>query len=159
VTIHMHILRLFDEMKYFRLKLYLVLLPITWGALWLGLRTAGLVGIAVAVVSIQALDLCINLFVIGRRLGIRRRDLSQLAPLLRICCAAAAAALVTFIVKLALAQLSIFALLCVGAAVFGFIYLIAIFLTGAITRDEQYRLREIFWERYTRYIARFKLSW
>jgi O-antigen/teichoic acid export membrane protein len=159
VTIHMHILRLFDEMKYFRLKLYLVLLPITWGALWLGLRTAGLVGIAIAVVSIQALDLSINLIAIGRRLGIRRRDLSQLAPLLRICCAAAAAAVVTFIVKLALAHLSIFALLCVGGAVFGFIYLIAIFLLGAITREEQYRLREIFWERYTRYIARLKLSW
>jgi O-antigen/teichoic acid export membrane protein len=159
VTIHMHILRLFDEMKYFRLKLYLVLLPITWGALWLGLRTAGLVGIAIAVVSIQALDLSINLLVIGRRLGIRRRDLSQLAPLLRICFAAVAAALVTFIVKLALAQLSIFALLCVSGAVFGFIYLIAIFLLGAITREEQYRLREIFWARYTRYIARFKLSW
>jgi O-antigen/teichoic acid export membrane protein len=159
VTIHMHVLRLFDEMKYFRLKLYLVLLPITWGALWLGLRTAGLVGIAIAVVSIQALDLSINLFAIGRRLGIRRRDLAQLAPLLRICCAAGAAAVVTFIIKLALAQLSIFALLCVGAALFGFIYLIAIFLLGAVTREEQYRLREIFWERYTRYIARFKLSW
>jgi O-antigen/teichoic acid export membrane protein len=159
VTIHMHILRLFDEMKYFRLKLYLVLLPITWGALWLGLRTAGLVGIAIAVVSMQALDLSINLFVIGRRLGIRRRDLSQLASLWRICGAAAAAVVVTFVVKLALARLSVFALLCVGAAVFGSIYLIAIFLLGAITREEQSRLREIFWERYTRYTARFKLSW
>jgi O-antigen/teichoic acid export membrane protein len=159
VTMHMHILRLFDEMKYFRLKLYLVLLPLTWGALWLGLRTAGLIGIATAVVSIQALDLSINLIAIGRRLGIRRRDLAQLTPLLRIFCAAAAAAVVTFIVKLALAQLSVFALLCVGGAVFGFIYLIAIFLLGAITREEQYRIREIFWERYTRYITRLKLSW
>ncbi len=159
VTIHMHILRLFDELKYFRLKLYLVLLPITYGALWLGLRTAGLIGIAIAVISIQALDLSINLIVIGRRLGIRYRDLSQLAPLFRIGCAAVAAALVTFIAKLALAQLSVFALLCFCAAVFGFIYLIAIFLLGAITREEQYRLRAIFWQRYSRYSARFKLSW
>jgi O-antigen/teichoic acid export membrane protein len=159
VPIHIHVLRLFDELRYFRLKLYLTLLPITWGALYLGLRMAGLVGVAIAVVSLQALDLSANLFVIGRRLGIKRSDLAQLVPLLRIGGAAAAAAAVTFIVKLALVQLPLFAVLCLGSAVFGFVYLIAIFVLGAITREEQYRLREIFWERYSRYIARFKLSW
>ncbi|MBO0720131.1 MAG: lipopolysaccharide biosynthesis protein [Blastocatellia bacterium] len=159
VPIHMHILRLFDELRYFRLKLYLVLLPITWGALILGLRVYGLVGVAIAVVSVQALDLSINLFVIGRKLEIRRRDLSQLNSVLRICGAAAAAAAVTYVVRHALAQLPVFILLCCGAAVFGSVYLIAIFVLGAITREEQYRLRAILWERYTRYIARLKLSW
>jgi O-antigen/teichoic acid export membrane protein len=159
VPIHIHVLRLFDDLRYFRLKLYLTLLPITWGALYLGLRASGLVGVAIAVVSMQALDLSASLFVIGRRLGIRSRDLEQLIPLLRIGSAAAAAAAVTFIVKLILAQLPLFALLCICSAVFGFIYLIAIFVLGAITREEQSRLREIFWERYTRYSARFKLSW
>jgi O-antigen/teichoic acid export membrane protein len=159
VPIHIHVLRLFDDLRYFRLKLYLTLLPITWGALYLGLRLSGLVGVAIAVVSVQALDLSASLFVIGRRLGIRGRDLAHLSPLLRIGGAAAAAAAVTFVVKLILAQLPVFALLSIGSAVFGFIYLIAIFVLGAITREEQSRLREIFWERYTRYSARFKLSW
>src|SRR5262249_25440517 len=46
ITVHLHMLRPFDQLKYFRLKLYLVLAPVTLGALYVGLRAGGMIGVA-----------------------------------------------------------------------------------------------------------------
>src|SRR5262249_56739790 len=72
IAVHLHVLRLFDRLKFFRLKLYLALIPVTLGALYAGLRVGGMIGVAVAVVSIPALHAGLTLAMIRRELGLSR---------------------------------------------------------------------------------------
>jgi O-antigen/teichoic acid export membrane protein len=137
VTVHLHILRLFDELKFFRLKLYLALIPVTWGALYLGLRAGGLVGVAVAAVGIQALDVSITLAMITRELGLSRRDLRRLVPLLRIGAAAAAAALLTLVARFTLRPAHVLVTFLVCATVFGLVYVITAMAVGAVSEEEK----------------------
>src|SRR5262249_37112460 len=95
IAVHLHILRLFDQLKFFRLKLYLALIPVTLVALYAGLRAGGMIGVAVAVVSIQALDAGVTLAMIKLELGMSRRDLRRLPPLPRTPAAGPAGGSVT----------------------------------------------------------------
>ncbi len=158
IAVHLHILRVFDQLKYFRLKLYLALIPVTLGALYLGLRAGGMVGVAVAVVFVQTLDVGITLAMVSRKLEMSRGDLRYLAPLLKIAAAAAAAALAAFVVRLTFLHTQPLARFAIGSAIFGLVYLIAVFVVGAISREEQTALREMIWKYYARGAARLRLS-
>ncbi len=154
ITIPLHLLRLFDRLRYFRLKLYLALIPVTWGALYAGLLKGGLIGVAMAAVCVLILDTGITLLMIGRELGMTRRDLRLLRSQLRIGAAAVVAALLTLVVILALAAYTPLTRLMVGTAVFGLVYLIAIIVVGAVTREEQAQLRKIASKYHDKWIAR-----
>jgi O-antigen/teichoic acid export membrane protein len=156
ITVHLHILRIFDQLKYFRLKLYLALIPATWFALYLGKSSAGLAGVAMAVVLVQTVDVGITLLMVGRKLGISRRDMSLLKPVSKIVAAAAAAAITTFVVRLTLLHVRPLGRFAIGAMIFGATYMIAVLVVGAITREEQAALRELIHEYYSRGAARFR---
>jgi O-antigen/teichoic acid export membrane protein len=158
IAVHLHILRVFDQLKYFRLKLYLALIPVTFGALYLGLRSGGLVGVAIAVVFVQTLDVGITLLMVGRKLEMSRSDLKYLQPLLRVAAAAAAAALAAIVARLTIIHAQAPARLALGAAAFGAVYPIAVFVVGAITREEQTALREMISKYYERGASRLRLS-
>ena len=143
IAMHMHILRLFDQLKFFRLKLYLALIPVTLGALYLGLRTGGLIGVAVAAVCIQVLDFVITMTMIIRELGMSQRDLRRLAPLLKIGAAVAAAALFTLVAKLTLQHAPVLVTFLVCAAVFGLVYVITAFAMGVVSEEEKAGLRKL----------------
>jgi O-antigen/teichoic acid export membrane protein len=158
IAVHLHILRLFDQLKFFRLKLYLALIPVTLGALYVGFRVGGLIGVAVAAVSIQTLDAGVTMARIKRELGMSRRDLRCLAPLLlRIAAAAAAAGMVAAATRFTLghAKTPVNFLIC--AAVFGLVYLIAAAAVGAISKEEKAGLSNL-WEALSRRWARFRIS-
>ena len=150
IAMHMHILRLFEQLKYFRLKLYLALIPVTLGALYLGFQAGGLMGIAVAAVCIQIFDFAITMTMIVRALGVSRRDLRQLAPVLRVGAAAAAAALVTLVVRYALLHTPALVTFLVCAAVFGVVYLGMAFAVGAVSEAEKASLRKL-WQKISRH--------
>lgn len=143
ICVHLHILRLFDQLKFFRLKLYLALIPVTGGALYLGLKTGGLVGVAVAVACIQTLDFGITLAMIKRELKMTRHDLRLLTPILRIVAAAAMAALVTVILRYALLHAQVLTILLACALVFGLAYFSISFAVGAVTEEEKEWLRRM----------------
>jgi O-antigen/teichoic acid export membrane protein len=157
IAVHLHILRLFDRLKFFRLKLYLALIPVTLGALYVGLRAGGMIGVAVAVVSIQTLDVGVTLAMIKRELGMSRRDLRRLAPLLRIAAAAAAAATGALATRFMLrnAHTSVTFLVC--AVVFALVYLITAAAAGAVSEEEKASLSNL-WEVLSRRGARFRIS-
>ena len=156
--VHMHILRLFDQLKFFRLKLYLVLIPVTWGALYLGLHMGGLIGVTVAAVCIQMLDLGVTLAMINRELGVSRRDLRRLAPLLRIAAAAATAAILTLAARLPLQRANALVTLMVCAAVFGLVYLITAFAVGAVSEEEKAGLHKLWLKLSRNRSARLRVS-
>ena len=157
IAVHLHVLRLFDRLKFFRLKLYLALIPVTLVALYAGLRAGGMIGVAVAVVSIQALDAGVTLAMIKRELGVSRRDLRRLAPLLRIAAAAAAAAMGALATRFALRHAHTLVTFLICAAVFGLIYLITAAAVGAVSEEEKASLSNL-WEVLSRRGARFRIS-
>jgi hypothetical protein len=137
------VLRAFEEFKFFRLKLYICLIPVTCGALYVGIKTAGLVGAIAADVSIQLLAIGTTMIVIGRRLRMRPVDLKQLGPVLRTVAAAAIAGLAALAVKTPLAEARPFVTLAAGSAVFGVVYLVMAIATGAVTDKEKDEMRRL----------------
>ncbi|MBK9313211.1 MAG: oligosaccharide flippase family protein [Acidobacteria bacterium] len=158
IALHMHILRLFDRLKYFRLKLYLVLIPITFGALNLGLSLGGLTGVAIAVVLIQTLDVGLTLVMVGKELGMSRGDLRRLRPLLTTSAATLIAAGATIAAKLVIASFSDLNRLIIGAAVFGIAYLVAAFTMGVVTDEEKAYLSALTARLWKKRSERIKMS-
>jgi O-antigen/teichoic acid export membrane protein len=134
-------IRAHEEFKFFRFKLHLALLPVTFGAIYVGIRAAGLVGAVSALVGLQTLEAAIVLAAVGRRLGFMAGDLRHLTPALKTALAAGAAALAAFAVKLPLAQSRTPVKLVLCGAVFGAVYIFAAYALGAVTDAEKTGIR------------------
>jgi O-antigen/teichoic acid export membrane protein len=141
MTLTASLIRAHEEFKFFRFKLHLALLPVTFGALYAGIHAAGLIGAAGAVVVMQMLEAAIVLTAVGRRLGFVANDLSHLRPALKTAVAAGAAAFAAFAVKLPLAQAHTLVKLALCGAVFGAVYIFAAYALGAVTDKEKAEFR------------------
>jgi O-antigen/teichoic acid export membrane protein len=137
MTLTGSLIRAHEEFKFFRFKLHLALLPVTFGALYAGIHAAGLMGAAWAVVAMQTLEGAIVLTAVGRRLGFVAGDLSHLAPALKTFWAVAAAALATFAIKLLLAHAHMQVKMLFCGAVFGAVYIFSAYALGAVTDAEK----------------------
>jgi len=135
------ILRSFDSLKYFRLKLSFAMIPVLAGALFIGIRTAGLAGAITAFVSVQTLDLSIVVFAIGRRLKMSLSDVRRLAPLVRTLIAASVAAGAAIAAKVTIVAAGSFIVLLVSSTAFVTAFLLAAFITGAVTAAEKAEMR------------------
>jgi O-antigen/teichoic acid export membrane protein len=135
-------IRAHEEFKFFRFKLHLALLPLTFGSLYAGIRAAGLIGAVSALVGLQTLEAAIVLTAVGRRLGFIASDLRHLAPALKTVLATGAAALAAFAVKLPLAQASAPVRIILCGAVFGAAYIFAAYALGAVTDAEKMEIRD-----------------
>lgn len=130
-------IRAFDDFKYFRFKLHLALLPLTIGALYLGIHLAGLIGAVSALVGLQLLEGVIVVTAVGRRLGFITSDLRHLAPAFRGALASAAAAFAAFAVKQPFAHINVIIKMAICSAVFTVVYIIAASALGAVTEVEK----------------------
>lgn len=146
------VLRAFPELKYFRIKFCLLLLPITWGALYVGLKVAGMIGVIAAVAITRLFDSIVTMTVVGRRLELSWRDLREFAPLGRLALAALIASAITFVAKLPLSHLPVQVVLAIGAIVYGISFLVAVFTLGAISAEEKVRLRAL-WQKFYQFGA------
>jgi O-antigen/teichoic acid export membrane protein len=135
-------IRAHEDFKFFRFKLHLALLPLTFGALYLGIHAAGLIGAVSALVGLQTLEAAIVLRAVGRRLGFVAGDLRRLKPALKTALAAGVAALIAFAVKFQLAQAHTLARLVICGAVFGAVYVLAAYASGAVTDAEKSEFRD-----------------
>lgn len=135
------ILRSFDGLKFFRLKLSLAMIPVGAAALYLAIQSAGLVGAITAVVIVQTLDLGILVVAIGRKLRMTPRDAWRFAPILRTVAASAIAGVCTYAVRLAFTGWHHFIVLVVCSVVFVLVWILAAILTGAVTRSEQIEIK------------------
>jgi O-antigen/teichoic acid export membrane protein len=158
ITVYPHMARIFDQLRYLRLKLHLVLIPLTLGALHVGLWTAGLTGVAAATVLARVLAVGIILLVVGRRLGLSRRDMLHLGPLARIGAAAVVAGVAAYGIRWLLLPWSGLGFLAIGGAGFGAVYLLAVLWVGAVTREERRWVRDSLQQYARRGAARLGLS-
>ncbi|HVG20364.1 MAG TPA: hypothetical protein VNI02_15040, partial [Blastocatellia bacterium] len=154
IAVPTSIIRAFEELKYFRLKLSVAMLPVSFAALYAGIHAAGLVGAVTALVVVQTLDLAIIVFKIGRRLNMSPGDMRRLTPVLRTATAASFAAVAAYAVKVGLddalqglmqrmgtPKLQVWAALAICGAVFAAVHLAAAFAMGAVTDEEKLELR------------------
>jgi O-antigen/teichoic acid export membrane protein len=141
ISVPTSILRSFDDLKYFRLKLSLAMIPVLAAALYVGIAAAGLEGAITAFVSVQTLDLAVLMYALGRRLKMSVRDVKRLAPLLRTLLAASGAAGGAVATKLVIASAGSLVVLLVCSSVFVTVFILAASITGAVTEAEKAELR------------------
>jgi O-antigen/teichoic acid export membrane protein len=137
VCVPTSILRSFDDLKYFRLKLSLAIVPIACVVLYLGIHAAGLVGAITSYVVVQTLDLAILVFVLARRLKMSPRDIRRLAPVLRTITAVLVAGIATYVLRLGLTGWHTFITLAVCSLAFVTTFLFVAYVTGAVTVAER----------------------
>jgi O-antigen/teichoic acid export membrane protein len=134
-------IRAHEEFKFFRFKLHLALLPVTFGALYMGIHAAGLTGAVSALVGVQTLEAAIVVTTVGRRLGFMAGDLRHLRPALKTALAAGVAAIAAFAVKLPLANAHALVKMVLCGAAFGAVYIFAAYALGAVTDEEKAEFR------------------
>ncbi len=148
IFIYQPILRNVAELRFFRVKLYLLLLPISFVALYVGIHQAGLLGAITAVVFMRTLDIGISMTAIGQKLEITVVQLKPLLSITKTVAAAAIAATFTYLIKFPLVNQSGIVTLITCSAVFGAVFIVSAFLTGAITTQEKAELLKL-WQRFT----------
>lgn len=131
------IMRSIPDFRYFRLKFNLILTPLTFAALYIGVKLAGMIGAVTATVSIYLLDIAICVIAISIRLGVKRKDLKLLAPVTKTAPAVIVAMAPTYLVKTLIGASHSVVILAVCGIVFGVVYAITAFVFGALTQDEK----------------------
>jgi len=141
------ILRAFADLKYFRLKIYIFLLPLSFMALFAGVKIGGLIGVIVVTVIVQALDLSITLRFISRRIGFTGGDLKALTPMPWTALAGLLAGAAIYCARgfmsrilpdeiIAVTRMFAAFNLMICGVLYLVIYLISAFALGAITESE-----------------------
>src|SRR5262245_46364184 len=134
-------IRAHEEFNFFRFKLHLALLPVTFVALYAGIHAAGLIGAVIALVGVQTLEAAIAVTAVGRRLGFVAGDLRHLTPALKTALAAGAASLAALAVKIPLAHAHTLVKMVLCGAAFGAVYIFAAYALGAVTDAEKVEFR------------------
>jgi len=134
-------IRAHEEFKFFRFKLHLALLPVTFVAIYAGIHAAGLIGAVIALVGVQTLEAAIAVTAVGRRLGFVAGDLRHLTPALKTALAAGAASLAALAVKLPLANAHTLVKMVFCGAAFGAVYIFSAYALGAVTDAEKAEFR------------------
>ncbi len=131
------VMRSIADFRYFRLKFNLAQAPLSCAALYAGVKLGGLVGAAAAAVCLQLLDLAICVAAICRKLGVKRKDLKQLAPAAAVAPAIAVAMITSSAVKNLIGPAHPITVIGVCSIVFAFIYLAGASLFGAMSPEDQ----------------------
>lgn len=131
------VMRTIADFRFFRLKFSLLLTPLTFAALYAGVKSAGMIGVVTASVGVYLFDIAVCLTAVCLKLGVKRQDLRQLAPIARTVAAVIVAMMAVYPVKALIGSAHSVVILAVCGMVFGIVYVIAAFAFGALTADEK----------------------
>lgn len=131
------IVRAFKEQSYFLLKLRVLSLGVLLAALWFGTLRFGLVGAIGAVVALSLIERLIIVARIGRLLGVTGQDWRLLKDVGKLAVAAAAAGIVTALVRLLISGAQPFVVLAACGVVLALAYAMSVLLLGVVTPDER----------------------
>ncbi len=131
------IMRAYAEQRHFLPKLYAVLVVLLFAALWLGTSRFGLLWAISVVVGVNIIGRAATWIKIGSLLDIRLRDITLLKDVGKVTVAAAAATVITALLRTLLHGVAPIGMLIVCAAVFGVVFLAGILLLGLPTTEER----------------------
>lgn len=137
VTLTASIMRAIADFRYYRLKFNLAQIPLACVALYTGIKLGGLVGAVTAAVCLNVFDVTVCVTAICRKLGVRRKDLRQLAPVANAAMAIVVAMIASSAVKALIAPTHPIIILGACAAIFALIYLVGAFFFGALTPEDK----------------------
>ena len=137
VVLTSSIMRSIADFRYFRLKFNLAQIPLACVALYAGIKLGGLEGAAVATACLSVFDVAVGVTVICRKLGVKRKDLRQLAPVANAAPAIIVAMIASSAVRTLIAPAHSIIILAACAIVFAFTYIVGALLFGALTPEDQ----------------------
>jgi O-antigen/teichoic acid export membrane protein/transposase-like protein len=131
------IMRSIADFRYFRLKFNLAQIPLACVALYAGIKFGGLEGAAAATACLSVFDVAVSVTAICRKLGVKRKDLKQLAPVANAAPAIIVAMIASSAIKTLIAPAHSIIILATCAMVFACIYIVGALLFGALTPEDQ----------------------
>jgi len=133
--------RAYVEQRFFLIRLRVVLCVLLTAGLWVGITRFGMVGAISAVVLVGVAERAVMAIRFGRILGVTRKDIVLLKDVGKLAVAAAAAGLVTAVVRLPLRGAKPLIVLMACGVVFSLIYVGGILLAGVVTPEEMGMVR------------------
>jgi transposase-like protein len=112
-------------------------IPLACAALYIGVKYGGIVGACVATVFLNLFEVTVSVIAIWRKFRVKWIDLKQLAPLAGAAPAAIAAMITSTAVRTLIGASHPIIIIGACAMVFAFIYIVAAFLFGAYTPEDQ----------------------
>jgi len=131
------IMRSIADFRYFRLKFNLAQIPLACVALYIGIKLGGLVGAAAATACLSVFDVAVGVTAICRKLGVKRKDLRQLAPVANAAPAIVVAMIASSAVRILITPAHSIIILGVCAIIFALIYIVGALLFGALTPEDK----------------------
>jgi O-antigen/teichoic acid export membrane protein/transposase-like protein len=131
------IMRSIADFRYFRLKFNLAQIPLACVALYMGIKLGGLVGAAAATACLSVFDVAVGMTAICRKLGVKRKDLRQLAPVANAAPAIVVAMIASSAVRTLITPAHSIIILGACAIIFAFIYIVGALLFGALTPEDK----------------------
>jgi len=133
--------RAYVEQRFFLIRLRVVLCVLLTAGLWVGITRFGMVGAISAVVLVGVAERAVMAIRFGRILGVTRKDIVLLKDVGKLALAAAAAGLVTAVVRLPLRGAKPLIVLMACGIVFSLIYVGGVLLAGVVTPEEMGMVR------------------
>jgi len=131
------IMRSIADFRYFRLKFNLAQIPLACVALYIGIKLGGLVGAAAATACLSVFDVAVGVTAICRKLGVKRKDLRQLAPVANAAPSIIVAMIASSAVRTLITPAHSIIVLGACAIIFAFIYIVGALLFGALTPEDK----------------------
>jgi O-antigen/teichoic acid export membrane protein/transposase-like protein len=131
------IMRSIADFRYFRLKFNLAQIPLACVALYIGVKLGGLAGAAAATACLSVFDVAVGVTAICRKLGVKRKDLKQLAPVANAAPAIVVAMIASSAVRTLITPAHSIIILGACAVIFALIYIIGALLFGALTPEDK----------------------
>src|SRR5215475_13028250 len=131
------IMRSIADFRYFRLKFNLAQIPLACVALYMGIKLGGLVGAAAATACLSVFDVAVGVTAICRKLGVKRKELRQLAPVANAAPAIIVAMIASSAVRTLITPAHSIIILGACAIIFAFIYIVGALLFGALTPEDK----------------------
>src|SRR5262245_26265864 len=131
------IMRSIADFSCFRLIFYLAKNPLACVALYMGIKLGGLVGAAAATACLSVFDVAVGVTAICRKLGVKRKDLRQLAPVANAAPAIVVAMIASSAVRTLITPAHSIIILGACAIIFAFIYIVGALLFGALTPEDK----------------------
>src|SRR5262245_5428782 len=131
------IMRSIADFRYFRLKFNLAQIPLACVALYIGVKFGGLVGAAAATACLSVFDVAVGVAAICRKLGVKRKDLRQLAPVANAAPAIVVAMIASSAVRTLITPAHSIIILGACSIIFAFIYIVGALLFGALTPEDK----------------------
>jgi O-antigen/teichoic acid export membrane protein/transposase-like protein len=137
VALTSSIMRSIADFRYFRLKFNLIQIPLACVTLYAGVHLGGLLGAITAAACLNVFDAIVCVTAICHKLGVKRKDLRQLAPVAYAAPAIIVAMISSSAVKTLTASAHPIVTLGACAVAFAFIYMVGALLFGALTQEDK----------------------